>query len=141
MTGISESATRNTSAYYPFFTALFETADMMSYFWQPVLKAVGGSQLELAGLQARQAQAFMHWTHQMLRPSSPLDVFNANAQLWRTMTEQCVETAPRVAAAVSTATQAAAPSVLPLPAKPSRDTLLLMDRDQSADDAVERKVA
>ena len=141
MTNFAETAAGNTSSYYPFFQMMFDTADTTSFFWQPLLKAVGRSQLELAGLQARQAQALIHWTHQMLQPASPMDVFNANAQLWRTMTEQCVEVVPRVVAAVSSATQSVTPIALPAPVKRSRDTLILLDRAEDADTQSQRRVA
>ena len=55
MTDNAATSAENTYSYYPVYQALFETADMASMFWQPLLKAVGRSQLELAALQARQA--------------------------------------------------------------------------------------
>lgn len=137
----TEQAPRNTSPYYSFFQVLFDTIDTTSFFWQPYLKAIGGSQLELAGLQARQAQAVVRWTHQVLRPSSPMEIADANAQLWQAMIDNCVEAAPRVVAAASTATQSVAPIVLPMPAKRPRDTLILLDRGEARGEAFERKVA
>jgi len=141
MTNFAETAAGNTSSYYPLYQMMFESADIASVFWQPLLKAIGRSQLELAGLQARQARAVIHWTHQILQPATPMDLLNANVQLWQTMTEQCVETVPRVVAAVGTATEAVAPIVLPAPVKRSRDTLILLDRREDADKGSERKVA
>jgi hypothetical protein len=141
MTNFAETAAGNTSSYYPFYQMMFETADTASIFWQPLLKAIGRSQLELAGLQARQAQAVIHWTHQMLQPASPLDLFNANVRLWQMMTAQYADVVPRVVAAVSTATEAVAPIMLPAPAKRSRDTLILLDRGEDAGKGLERKVA
>jgi len=114
---------------------------MASMFWQPLLKAVGRSQLEVAGLQARQARAIMHWSQQVMQPASPLDLINTNAQLWQTMTEQYVDVVPRVAAAVTTATQSVAPVVLPMPGKRSRDTLVLIDRQETPSSDLERRVA
>jgi hypothetical protein len=141
MPGCTEQAPRNTSPYYSFYQILFDTIDTTSFFWQPCLKAIGGSQLELAGLQARQAQAVLRWTHQMLRPSSPMDMANANAELWQTMIENCADVAPRMAAAASTATQSIAPIVLPMPARRARDTLILLDRGEAETEDYERKVA
>ena len=141
MLGNTEQAPRNTSPYYSFFQVLFDTIDTTSFFWQPYLKAIGGSQLELAGLQARQAQAVVRWTHQVLRPSSPMEVADANAELWQTMIGNCVDAAPRMVAAASTATQSVAPIVLPMPVKQPRDTLILIDRGEARGEAFERKVA
>lgn len=138
----TEQAPRNTSSYYSFFQTLFDTIDTTSFFWQPYLKAIGGSQLELAGLQARQAQAVVRWAHQVLRPSSPMDMADANAQLWQTMVNNCMDAAPRVAAVASTAaTQSVAPIVLPMPSKRPRDTLILLDRGEAGGEVCERRVA
>ncbi len=131
---------RNTSLYYPFYQYMFEAADVTSMFWQPMLKAIGRTQLEFVSLQARQAQAYIHWAHRMTQPASPTDLFNAGAQFWATVADQYIETVPRVAAAVETAAEAVAPRVLPLPAKQARDTLILLDRKE-ASDVPERKVA
>jgi hypothetical protein len=143
MADIAEHAPRNTSPYYTFFQVLFDTIDTTAFYWQPLLRAVGSSQLEIAGLQARQAQAMVQWTHQMMRPGSPMDIADANARLWQTMLGNCVDAAPRVAAAASTATQSVAPIVLPLPEASSRDTLILLDRDRDSRNGAEfeRRVA
>jgi hypothetical protein len=141
MSNVAEQSAGNTSSYFPFYQALFEAVDVSSAIWQPVLNAIGRSQLDFAGLQARQAQAVLHWAHQIVQPASPLDLFNANAQLWRTMTEQYMEAMPRFAAAVSTATEAVAPTIRPAPARRPRDTLVLLDREEEATPALERKVA
>lgn len=142
MTGFAEQSPRNTSPYFSFYQTLFDTIDTTSFFWQPYLKAIGGSQLELAGLQARQAQAVLRWTHQMCRASSPADAAKLSAELWQTMIGNCSEAAPRMFAVASTATQSVAPIVLPMPAKRSRDTLILLDREQAPTESYEqRKVA
>ncbi len=142
MAGFAEQSPRNTSPYFSFYQTLFDTIDTTSFFWQPYLKAIGGSQLELAGLQARQAQAVLRWTHQMCRASSPADAAKLSAELWQTMIGNCTEAAPRMFAVASTATQSVAPIVLPMPAKRSRDTLILLDREQAPTESYEqRKVA
>lgn len=142
MAGFAEQSPRNTSPYFSFYQTLFDTIDTTSFFWQPYLKAIGGSQLELAGLQARQAQAVLRWTHQMCRASSPADAAKLSAELWRTMIGNCTDAAPRMFAVASTATQSVAPIVLPMPAKRSRDTLILLDREQAPTESYEqRKVA
>jgi hypothetical protein len=120
---------------------MFEAADLTSYFWQPILKSVGRTHLEFAGLQARQTRAIVHWTHRLMRATTPADYLAANAQLWETVVEQYVDAAPRVAAAVETVAEAVAPpTVHELPhAIPARDTLILLDRGDTAE--LERKVA
>ena len=135
----AHSTGRNTFGYYPFFQNVCDAADAASVFWQPILKAVGRTQLEFAGLQARQAQAVLHWAHQLMQPQSPMDLANANAQLWSAMFEQYMSSLPRVVAAVSTAS--GTPAVLPLPAKRPHDTLILLDREEEVTGAPERRVA
>ncbi len=142
MNNLADPRAGNTFSYFQFYQSLFEAADATSFFWQPVLNAIGRSQLEFAGLQARQAQAVLHWAHQVVVPASPLAVINANAELWRTMTEQAMEAVPRFAAAVGAATEAVVPSIVPEPVKRARDTLILLDREEEAEPAaLERKVA
>lgn len=132
--------TTNTSLYYQFYQQVFEMADTTSFFWQPYLKAAGRTQLEVASLHARQAQAFVHWAHRMMQPASPAEVFNAHTQFWATVAGQYIETVPRVAAAVEKAAGAVTPAVLPLPSKQMRDGLILLDRLDSGE-APERRVA
>lgn len=141
MANLAVTPADNTSAYYQVFQAMFEAADMASVFWQPLLKAIGRSQLELAGLQARQARAVMHWGQQIMQPESPLDLINTNAQLWRTMTEQYVDVVPRVAAAVTNTTPAVGSITVPLRGARSRDTLVLIDHENAGDREPERRVA
>lgn len=142
MSGDAEVPVKNTSLYYPFFEYMFEAVDVTSYFWQPLLKSIGRTQLEFAGLQARQTRAMVHWSHRMMRATNPADCLAANAQLWETTLEQYVDVAPRVAAAVETAAEAVVtpPEVHKLHhAAPRRDTLILLDRGGTAEP--ERKVA
>ncbi len=139
MTRDTNESVKNTSLYYSFFQNTFELADATSCFWQPMLKAIGRAQLEMAGLQVRQTQAFVHWAHQLARPVTPMDFFNANAQLWTAMMQGYLETAPRVTAAVETAVEVMSPKVLEMPPKQPRDTLILLDRDVEM--PIERKVA
>jgi len=146
MSEIAEARSGNTFTYFEFYYTLFEAADVTSFFWQPVLTAIGRSQLEFAGLQSRQAQAVVHWAHQMLRPASPLDVLNANAQLWRTLGEQAMEVMPRVAAAVDKASEAVLLREEPETIRRQHDTIILLDREPEAgwrpkERTLERKVA
>ena len=132
---------KNTSGYYPYFQNMFDAADVVSTFWQPVLKAVGRTQLEFATLQAQQFQAALHWTQQIMLPRTPVDVVNANAQLCSAIFGQCMSAFPRVVAAVATASGTVAPVVVrQQSAKRPHDTLILLDLHEGAD-APERRVA
>jgi hypothetical protein len=135
----AEGSMGNTSIYYPFYQTLFEAVDTTSFFWQPILKAIGRSQLELAALQARQAEAMIQWTRDIMRPGSPMEILKANARLWTSFADHFAEAVPRVASAVSSATESVAPIIIPAPVKRARDKLILLERD--ADGTFERKVA
>lgn len=135
----TEGSMGNTSTYYPFYQMLFEAADTTSFFWQPILKAIGRSQLELAALQARQAEAMIQWTREIMRPGSPMEIVKANARLWTSLADHMAEAVPRMASVVSSATESVAPIVIPAPVKRTRDKLILLERD--ADGTFERKVA
>lgn len=129
---------RNTLDYYHFFQSFFDAADVTSLFWQPILKSVGRTQLEFAGLQAKQGQAVLHWAQQMMQPHPLPDVIRLNAELWSALTGQYMSVLPRVAAAAAAASGAVTSTVLPLP-KRRHDTLILLDRDDAS--AAERRVA
>jgi hypothetical protein len=124
----------NTSVVYDFFNTAFEAADMAATFWQPMLKGVGRTQLELANLNARQGQAFMVWARAISSAPHPMSVMAANAQLFQSMTQGYADFAPRVAAAVSQATEpAAAFEILTLPARAkSRDRIHLNEPGDEA---------
>jgi hypothetical protein len=113
-------------------------ADATSLFWQPILKSAGRTQLELAGLQARQGQAILHWAQQMMQPQPLPDLVRLNTELWSVLTGQYMSVMPRVAAAATAASSAVTPTVLPLP-KRRHDTLILLDREDES--APERRVA
>jgi hypothetical protein len=139
MANIADSSARTASSHYAYFQTLFETADVTSFFWQPVLTSVGRTQLELVGLQARQAQAVVHWVHEIAQPASPLALIDANFRLMVTMIEELVHGAPKIAAAINSAADSVAP-VVPMPVRKSRDTLVLLDRREESREP-ERKVA
>lgn len=131
----------NTSLYYSYYEIFFGTVDATAYFWQPLMRAVGASQMEMAGLQARQARALVHWSHEIMRPpTDPMHHLNAYAELCAIMVGNCVDVAPRVAAAGG----AMAP-VVPLPVsrpvRQTRDRLVLLDSDEQTGEKYERKVA
>jgi hypothetical protein len=130
---------KNTLEYYHFFQILYDAADATSLFWQPILKSVGRTQLEFAGLQAKQGQAVLHWAQQMMQPHPLPDIVRLNAELWSALTGQYMTVLPRVAAAAAAASAIVTPTVLPLP-KRRHDTLILLDRDDNAS-AGERRVA
>ena len=56
-----------TSPTHDFVHMMFEGADLVSSFWQPLLKSVGRWQLEAAGLSMKQSQAGLRLAHDLAR--------------------------------------------------------------------------
>jgi hypothetical protein len=133
---------RNTEIYYDFYRVMFDAMDVTSIFWQPVLKAVGRTQLEYAALQARQARAIVAWGHQLMAPTSPFDLIHANARFWAGFMHDCADAAPRVAAAVETAASGVvAPVVVYSSERPRQGRRVRWERTPARGATAGRKVA
>jgi len=131
---------RSASPYFSFFQAAFDAADMASSFWQPWLKSVGRSQLEMASLAARQSQAIFRWQRAVAVARQPGALIEANIQFMQDMSAEYATFAPRMAAAVSHATRTLPTiEVVPLPQRKARDRIVIPSTDQ--DILVERRVA
>jgi hypothetical protein len=143
MSNEANEVRRTTSPTYEFFHTMFEGADLISSFWQPGLKGLGRGQLELATLNARQSQAFLHWGRSIATATSPADVMSANLNFWQTSTSLCADASQRLTASLSVATQPPhafehAFELVPLPvARRIHDTLVISDEEN----AKPRKVA
>ncbi len=132
----------NTSFYKDIFQMAFETADVMSFWWQPLVKGVGRAQLEIAGLQAKNLQAAMNWSRAIATAREPDDLLRANVGFCQSVLSHCEEAAPRVSGAM---TKAAEPVVgfqlLPLPIRRNRDEVFIGDADAADHVARSRRVA
>ncbi len=134
---------RSASPYFSFFQAAFEAADIASSFWQPWLKTVGRSQLEMASLAARQGQALFRWQRSVIAAKQPGTLIEANIQLFQEMSAEYAAFAPRMAAAVTHASRGLpAMEVVPLPQRKSRDQIIIPPAaEQDEDTVLERRVA
>ena len=145
MSNEANEVRRTTSPTYDFYHSMFEGADLISSFWQPGLKGLGRGQLELATLNARQSQAFLHWGRSIASATSPADVLSANLNLWQTSTSLCADASQRITASLSVAAQPPhafehAFEVVPMPvARRTHDTLVISGTDN--EDVRPRKVA
>lgn len=145
MSNEANALRRTTSPTYDFFHTMFEGADLVSSFWQPGLKGLGRGQLELATLNARQSQAYLHWGRSVATATSPVDILFANLNLWQTSTSLYADAGQRISASLSVAAQPPhafehAFEVVPLPvARRTHDTLVITGTDD--EDARPRKVA
>mgnify|MGYP000002786836 CR=1 FL=1 len=146
MNELTAVSRRDTSSFYKdYFDMAFEAADMLSIWWQPFLKGVGRTHLELAGLQSRNAQAMLQWGRQVATARQPGDVITANLELTRAIASNCNDAMPRVSVALTKAAEPVAVfELLPLPIKRTRDSMIIsgFDRDdQNRSVEWERRVA
>ena len=138
-TGDGQFAAR-ASAYQDYFEYTFAAADVASMWWQPWLKGVGRSHLELASMQSRNARAWLQWGRDLTMARSPVDLFAANIRLCETIRDHIGETIPKVSGALSQAAQPpAAFDLIAIPAPRRRDALEIRGLDDV--DTEERRVA
>jgi hypothetical protein len=132
------------SHFQDYFETAFAGADLAASWWQPFLKGVGRSQLELASMQSRNAQAMLQWTRDVAGSRSFLDVISANAALCQALANHVGDAFPKVSGALSQATQPPpAFELLPLPVKRTRDSLVIADTEAQVakHDYEQRRVA
>ncbi len=131
-----------TSPAHDAFLLMFETTDMVSLCWQPLLKGVGRWQLELAQAGARQSRAAIEFAHCMTQASNPFDVVNAQARYWEQVGQAYSDANQHITQALTRTTQPL-PGIEVIPAAKKRphDTLRLEDRAVAREYEHERKVA
>lgn len=128
------------SPYHDFFQIFFESADIVSAFWQPVMKSIGRQQLELANLSARQGQSMLQFVRNVSTAPSPAGVATATQHFWQSMADEYVQSTRKLASVVTDAAhQSATSEVLALPVLRRRDVMSVYPADSQAMD--ERKVA
>ena len=121
-------SSRNTSMTHDCFQMMFESADLYSSFWQPMLKGVGRWHLEMANLNAKHGQAALQLGRDVAHSFTPADVAQSYGKYWQTVSSQYTASSERIAASVSQTVQAPLTSeVVPLPSKRGRDTLVIPD--------------
>lgn len=126
------------------FEVMFQGADILSSFWQPMLKGIGRWQLEVAQLGAKQARATLELGHRVARAENPLVIGDAYRDYWSMVGGIYNEASRNIATAMVRAAPHAA--VLELPVMPRarvHDTLQLLDEGRRAapEAGLERKVA
>jgi hypothetical protein len=128
---------------------LFESADMISSFWQPTLKSIGRWQLELAGLGMKSGQASLQLSRDLARSFSPVDVYAAYVRYWDAISIQCAQSQQRIAANAvrASADPAVFAGVVPLPiatqapVKRTHDVIEIPDDEADGRRSYARKVA
>lgn len=130
-----------TSPAHDFYEVMFQGADLVSSFWQPMLKGVGRWQLEMAQLTAKQTRASVELGTRMTRATSVNSVLDAYSDYWSNVSGYYAEANRNISTALVRAAPHAAVLELPMTPKPrTRDSLLLIDTGNASLDH-ERKVA
>jgi hypothetical protein len=115
---------------------MFRAADVYAVWWQPVLKGLGRSQLEVAAAQSRSAQAWITWSRTVASARSPFDLVDANMALGRAFVDHWTQAAPRVSEALTAATEPV--TILTIPSRKRHDSISVGDQESATYD---RKVA
>ena len=79
----------------------FGNLDMMVKGYEPALKGVGRLNLELVGLMARRAQAWLEVPTRLSQCKTPADVFGEQVRFWQAAASDYAEGSHRLAAAWS----------------------------------------
>lgn len=107
-----------TSPAHDIFEVVFQGTDMVSSFWQPMLKSVGRWQLEVAQAGTRQTRAAMLLGQRIVRAMGPGDVLQAYQDYWTEVGGVYSDANRNIATAMVRAAPHAA--VLELPVAPRR---------------------
>lgn len=136
MNDLTAVSRRDTTSFYKdYFEMAFEATDILSVWWQPFLKGVGRTHLELASLQSKNAQAMLQWGRQVATARQPGDVIAANLELNRAIASNCKDAMPRVSVALTKAAEpVTAFELLPLPVKRTRDAMIIPGFDTDDQD-------
>lgn len=131
-----------TSAAHDAFLLMFETTDMVSLFWQPLLKGIGRWQLELAQVGSKQSRAAIEFGQRIARVTNPIDVINAQVHFWKQIGDVYTDANQNIAQAITRAAEPPAGiEIFPAQKKRSHDTMRLKDVAAPRDFEEQRKVA
>lgn len=118
------------SPYQDYYLPVFEYADMISAFWQPVFKMIGRQNLEIAQMGAKGAQAALQWSRNVATSPSPAGLMAANTQYWRSITQTYTTSSHKMASVAAEAAAAShQPSLVTLPVRRARDTIQIPQQD------------
>ncbi len=129
-----------TSPAHDFYEVLFQGTDIVSSYWQPMLKAVGRWHLEISHLAAKQLRANMMLANNLARAGTSSSMTQAYREYWDELSHSYSEANRNIATALSRTT-AGSSAVVHMPRR-SRDTLQLLDVEvPDAEGTYVRKVA
>ena len=81
--------------------AYFGDIDMMMKGYEPTLKGIGRWNLELVGLMARRAQAWLEVPSRLSQCKTPADMFGEQGQFWQAAASDYADGSKRLTAAWS----------------------------------------
>lgn len=113
------------SPYQDYFDAAFKAVDLAAVWWSPFLKGVGRSQLEIAGMQSKNARSMIAWGRAVATSRSPAEIVYANVALCESIFGHVGEALPRVSGALTQATQPPAAFEVMAPPAPRRERDLI----------------
>ncbi len=130
-----------TSPAHDFYEVLFQGTDIVSSYWQPMLKAVGRWHLEMSHLAAKQLRANMTLANSLARAGTSSSMTQAYREYWDELSNSYSEANRNITTALSR-TAAGSSAVVHMPQRRSRDTLQLLDAEMpGAEGVYVRKVA
>jgi hypothetical protein len=105
LTGMSESNRHDLKSgpLGNFSQAYFGGLDTMVKSYEPALKGVSRWNLELAGLMARRAQAWLAIPSLLTQCKTPVDIFNAQGKFWQAAASDYADGSKRLTAVFSSA--------------------------------------
>ncbi len=131
-----------TSPAHDAFLLMFEATDLVSLYWQPLLKGVGRWQLELAQAGAKQNRAAIEFGQRMTRASNPIDVVNAQVLYWKQIGDVYSDANQNITQAMARAAEPPAGiEIFPVQKKRPHDTMRLEDVAATRGYQEQRKVA
>jgi hypothetical protein len=121
-----------TSPAHDTFQLMFDSFDVFSTYWQPMLKNMGRWHLEMATLGAKQGQATLEYSQKVMRCASPAEAVNETMQYWQRLFDNAAEASQHMTvAAVKTAQQPAGFHFMgDKPATRPRDLIVVRDLEE-----------
>lgn len=115
-----------TTPAHDVFEVMFQAADMVGSFWQPLLKSTGRWQLEMSHLAAKQARAAIEMSQKAARCGSPGALLQVYGDYWNEVGTLVADANRNIATALVRAAPHAAVLELPLaPPRAHHDTLYI----------------
>jgi len=98
---VTASHTNGKSPIHSAFQAYFSGLETLGQTYDPLMKGMARTQLELFGFANRRTQAYMQMPARLAQCRTPQDLVNAQFQFWRTAMADYTESLGRVTSALA----------------------------------------